>query len=309
MKTDRTRPVGAAVSLAVGLVLLPVNVVAQEPTGSDAPGEAEEAESTAATAQAAPRPNATLEAPVTGPSDDPRAAPAEAPAEPASSEEPTPDPTADTRPPPPPGGFQVRRPEPNYSREELEELAELQRKAAQFEEEAAEFRAATRKMIERKYNQRRKILYDSYEKKIIALEAEQRRRREDAIAKFQAFVSKYPDQPRYTPDAMFRLSELLFERSYDEYLQERNAYDETIVAWEPDTGEPEPIEPAVAYEPTIAMMQRLITEFPEYRLIDGSYYLLGYCLGEQVVEARAVDVFEELAGRFPYIRFRSEVWT
>ena len=26
---------------------------------------------------------------------------------------------------------------------------------------------------------------------------------------------------------------------------------------------------------------RLITEFPDYRLLDGAYYLLGYCLGEQ----------------------------
>ncbi len=280
-------------------------------------------------AQSEPAP----ESPVTEPSEDPRAQPSEAPLseEPANvpemsapaaegdsaadgeSEAPKDagklDPSADPRPPPPPGGFQVRREEPNYSDEELRELADLQKKANEFEKEAEEFRQATRAMIERKYNERRKMLFESYEKRILELEAEQRKRREDAIAKFQAFVAKYPDHPKYTPDAMFRLSELLFERSYDEYLQERNAYDEAMVTWEPDSGEPEPMEPFVAYEPTIAMMQRLITEFPGYRLIDGSYYLLGYCLGEQGEEDRAVEVFEELVIRYPESRFGSEVWT
>ncbi|MEO0815547.1 MAG: tetratricopeptide repeat protein, partial [Myxococcota bacterium] len=279
--------------------------------------------------------------PVTEPAEDPRATPIDAPAEEAAQNvgdasdeaaaeakdaaaqveaaaedvaektEPkaTVDPSADTRPPPPPGGYQVRRSEPNYTDEELQELADLQAKANQFALEAEEYRAAARAMIQRKYEERRKLLYESYEKRIVELESEQRRRRDDAIAKFQAFISKYPDHPRYTPDAMFRLSELLFERSYDEYLQERNAYDDAVVAWEPSSGEPEPIEPLVAYEPTIAMMQRLITEFPGYRLIDGSYYLLGYCLGEQGEEDRAVEVFEELVIRYPESRFGSEVWT
>lgn len=283
------------------------------------------------------------EAPVTEPSDDPRAVASDAPptpsgeggdageageAAPAESEKdgnlvgddadatelPTAaerggEPAVENPPPPPPGGYQVRRPEPNYSDEELRELAELQERANQFQKESEEFREAARKMIERKYNERRRFLYESYEKRIVELEVEQRRRREDAIAKFQAFVAKYPDHPRYTPDAMFRLSELLFERSYDEYLQARNAYDEAMASWNPDSGAPEPMEPFVAYEPTIAMMQRLITEFPGYRLIDGAYYLLGYCLGEQGEEDRAVEVFEELVIRYPESRFGSEVWT
>lgn len=248
------------------------------------------------------------------PTDETPAAPAEETAPEASEtqsvpEEPTSPTQVDSRPPPPPGGYQVRKPRISYSREELQELADLQEKAQRFAAEAAEYRAATRKMIERRYNERRKILYDSYESRIVELEAEQRKRRGDAIAKFRAFIKKYPDHPRYTPDAMFRLSELLFEQSYDEYLQARNVYDNAVQAWDPDSGQPEPLEPIVAYEPTIGLMQRLITEFPEYRLVDGSYYLLGYCLGEQGEEDRAVEVFEELAGRFPDTRFRAEVWT
>lgn len=206
-------------------------------------------------------------------------------------------------------GGQVRRQEPEYSDEELRELAELQLRARQFEAEAAEFRRITRERIERKYKQRRQQLFGAFESQIRLLEQEQRELRDEAIARFQRFIHRYPEHPRYTPDAMFRLSELLFERSYDEYLVQRQLYDEAYETWTPDSGQPEPKEPFVAYEPTIAMMQRLITEYPDYRLADGAYYLLGYCLGEQGDEDRAVEVFEELVLRFEESRFVPEVWT
>ena len=39
-----------------------------------------------------------------------------------------------------------------------------------------------------------------------------------AIALFENFLAKYPNDNRWTPDAMFRLAELYFEKSNDEYL-------------------------------------------------------------------------------------------
>src|SRR5207249_3584809 len=93
------------------------------------------------------------------------------------------------------------------------------------------------------------------------------------------------------------------------YFQARQAYEVAMGEWKPDSGQAEPQEPGFHYEPTIAMMQRLLTEFPDYRLIDGAYYLLGYCLGEQGEEERSVDVYAELVDRFPDSRFAPEVWT
>ena len=46
------------------------------------------------------------------------------------------------------------------------------------------------------------------------------------------------------------------------------------------------------------MMQRLITEYPDYRLVDGAYYLLGYCLGEQGEEDGSLSIFQDLVARF-----------
>lgn len=196
-----------------------------------------------------------------------------------------------------------------YTPEELAELGELEETVTRFEKKAAEYREATRQLIEHKYKQKRDLLFNSYESLIVELEGEQRRRRETAVQKFEAFLEHYPDDLRYTPDAMFRLSELYFERSYDAYFMARQRFDSDIEKWDPDSGVPEPPEPMLHYEPTIAMMQRLITEFPDYRLVGGAYYLLGYCLAEQGEEERAVDVYQELVARRPNSRFTAEVWT
>jgi cellulose synthase operon protein C len=196
-----------------------------------------------------------------------------------------------------------------YTAEELQELTDLGATVQIFEKQAADYRAATRQLIEAKYKEKRDILFNSYEATIVKLEGEQRGRRDAAIAKFEAFLKKYPDDGRYTPDAMFRLSELYFERSYDIYFQARQGYEKALEGWTPESKKPEPVEPAFHYEPTIAMMQRLITEFSDYRLVDGAYYLLGYCLGEQGEEERAADVFLELVGRYPKSKFAPEIWT
>lgn len=212
-------------------------------------------------------------------------------------------------PKPPTGAVGLRTATPNYTPEELRELEELGETVKRFEREALEYREATRQLIEYKYKQKRDRLYNSYERLIQDLEKDQRVRRDAAIAKFEAFVRRYPEDPLYSPDAMFRLSELYFERSYDTYFQARQRFDKAMEHWDPDSGAPEPTEPSFHYEPTIAMMQRLIVEFPDYRLVDGAYYLLGYCLSEQGEEERAVDVYEELVARRPDSRFAPEVWT
>ena len=136
-----------------------------------------------------------------------------------------------------------------HTAEERAELDDLESTVQRFERQAAEYRATTRQLIEYKYQQKRATLHQSYERIIEDLESEQRRRRDDAIAKFEAFIRSYPGDAFYTSDAMFRLSELYFERSYDIYFQARQQYDKAVEAWSPQAGGPEPIEPELHYEP------------------------------------------------------------
>jgi len=219
-------------------------------------------------------------------------------------------PTAPRSVPPSPLGVGLQLdPGAPFSAEEIREIDELGETVRAFEREAKDYRAAARALIEQRYQEKRDALFNAYEGMIVKLEKEQRVRRDHAIASFEAFLLKYPEDASYTPDAMFRLSELYFERSYDIYYQARQKYEKAMETWGPDSDVPEPTEPVFHYEPTIAMMQRLITEFPGYRLLDGAYYLLGYCLGEQGEEERAVDVYQEMLARRPETRFAAEVWT
>lgn len=195
------------------------------------------------------------------------------------------------------------------SAEEQEALRDLLDAAKQYEERAQDFRSETRKIGEFRYKQRHDVVTAESEAELGGLEAEQRSLRDAAIAKFEGFVKQYPDVAKYTPDAMFRLSELYFERSQDVYRKEHAEFDKQLASWDADSGAPPPEEPILHYEPTIALMQRLITEFNDYRLIDGAYYLLGYCLGEQGEDDRSADAFRELVARRPDSRFAPEVWT
>ena len=178
-----------------------------------------------------------------------------------------------------------------------------------FEQYARQYHTDRREFLERRHEARREQLHQSYEESLIALEKQQRERRAVAIAQFEAFVERYPDVPEYTPNALFRLAELYFESSYDAYFQARQQYDKLLEAWTTQDHREEPVEPRVDYGPTIATMRQLIERFADYTLVDGAYYLLGYCLGEQGEEEQAVVVYRDLVSRHPDSRFAPEVWT
>ncbi|MEO8214053.1 MAG: tetratricopeptide repeat protein, partial [Myxococcales bacterium] len=116
-----------------------------------------------------------------------------------------------------------------------------------------------------------------------ANEREAKERRRDAIAMFEAFLQKYPNDKRWTPDAMFRLAELYYEKSAEDFLEADEDYKKAIDSPTPPTTP----SPKVDYTPTITLYKRLLTEFPNYRYLDATYYLLGFCLGEMGQEPQA----------------------
>ena len=82
---------------------------------------------------------------------------------------------------------------------------------------------------------------------------------------------------------MFRLAELYYEKSAEEYLDADEAYKKALDSPSP----PDTPPPRVDYTPTINLYRRLLTEFPSYRFLDAAYYLLGFCLGEMGEEMQA----------------------
>jgi tetratricopeptide (TPR) repeat protein len=162
-------------------------------------------------------------------------------------------------------------------------LEDMAKDVAHFADMVTEYRGTARNILKRAYQQKVKDITAKYDAQIDMNDREARDRRRDAIAMFEAFLLKYPNDKRWTPDAMFRLAELYYEKSAEDYLDADEAYKKAIDGPNPPTTPP----PRVDYTPTINLYRRLLTEFPNYRFLDATYYLLGFCLGEMGEDAQA----------------------
>ena len=101
---------------------------------------------------------------------------------------------------------------------------------------------------------------------------------------FEAFLQKYPNDKRWTPDAMFRLAELYYEKSAEDYLDADEAYKKALDAPNP------PDDAAAARWTTRRPSHSTAGCSPSSRTTGSStptYYLLGFCLGEMGEEQQA----------------------
>ncbi len=208
----------------------------------------------------------------------------------------------------------VARPEPAPSRfaglgrtpEQEKLLEELSEAVQRYEEESREYKREIQLLIQKKYQDKRDRLADSYEKAISSMEVQERQERLEAIARFEEFLRRYPDEPRYTPDVMFRLAELYYERSSDSHLVAMREQEEKLRAL-PDGAESPP-EPQPDFHPSIALYRQLLSRFPDYRLNDGAWYLLGYCLEKQNAFEDGLAAYQKLIAQYPTSRFATEAW-
>jgi TolA-binding protein len=192
--------------------------------------------------------------------------------------------------------------------QERAQLEELSRAIELYEAESREFKREVQLLVEKKYEEKRGTLANSYEKAIRDLEVLERRERLDAIAAFEEFLTRYPNDPRYTPDVMFRLAELYYEKSSDDHAVAMREYEEQLRAMDPEKNLTPPPEPKVNFSKSIALYKRLLNDFPTYKLNDASWYLLGYCQEKQEDFEKARGAYEQLIARYPDSRFTTEAW-
>lgn len=170
-------------------------------------------------------------------------------------------------------------------------MEDIQKEITTFEDASRSYKATAQHVVHQSYQEKRRELIGRYEASIKKEEAAEKKARQDAIALFEGFLGRYPNDLRWSPDVIFRLAELYFERSNEEYLaaasarQQGGGSDAQVV---PDYGR------------TIELYKRLILQFPSYRLIDGAYYLMGYCLGSMNKEAEARQAYLALVCQNKY---------
>jgi TolA-binding protein len=178
-----------------------------------------------------------------------------------------------------------------------------------YEVHARDLKEQLRELTERKYKERRAQIEYNARRQLEPVIARERRHRVEAIEAFERFVATHGTDREYLPDAMFRLAELYYERVDDEYQVALAEYRTAYQQWKAEGSQGDaPPEPSKRFEPSIALYRRLINEFPEYRLLDGAYYLLGYTLRQQGDDKDGIVAWKTLVERFPKSRFYAEVW-
>ena len=155
-------------------------------------------------------------------------------------------------------------------------LDELAQDMTRFADEVKGYRTAANGIIKRTYADKMNAIRAKYEPQIAGNEKEEKQRRIDAIAVLEGFLRRYPADRKWTPDVMFRLAELYYEKAADDFLVAQEAYQKALDSDNPPTTP----SPKPDYVATVNMYRRLLVEFPNYRLLDATYYLLGFCLGE-----------------------------
>jgi TolA-binding protein len=183
----------------------------------------------------------------------------------------------------------IRDDRPPPTREQVAALRELEAEVGRFTKSGTSYREAIRSILRREYTQRRREREQGYARQIREEERLMNEARERAIRLFERFIRRYPDDPHYTPDAMFRLGELYYERSAIQFQ------DAALSGNTPESGHPD-------FMPTINLYRELVRRFPNYRRIDGVYYLIGYCLNEmgEMAEARLAWLNLVCSNRYHY---------
>lgn len=179
-------------------------------------------------------------------------------------------------------GAPAAAPGPMSPMDEAKELDEMSKELSRFEDAQKGYRGTVRHIVQQEYQQKRKDLMARYQAGVDEQEKEQKLRRGAAITLFENFLAKYSHDDRWTPDAMFRLAELYFEKANDEYLTATQNAQASGAQVTPD------------YQKTIDIYKDLISRFPTYRLVDGAYYLMGWCLGEMQKEGESLQAMRAL---------------
>jgi TolA-binding protein len=177
-----------------------------------------------------------------------------------------------------------------------------------YESEIKDYRSTVQEIAERTYLSRREEINEVYDEQIEELRKEERRERNEAIEEFETFLSRYPEHPEYTPDVLFRLAELYYEKTEDQYMMTDREYARLEREYDLGLLAELPPPPEKDFTETIELFERLIAEFPDYRDIDGAYYLLGISYLQMEESDEAVDNFHTLVQLYPNSEFAQETW-
>lgn len=184
----------------------------------------------------------------------------------------------------------------------------LEAAVQRYTEDGAEFRRDLENVFRREIERRRESIDQSYGKEARKLEEVLRDRRKEAIASFERFLSRYPDNAEYSAEILFRLGELYYEDTQDTYQLALPEYEIQHGLWERGKIPDEPKEPEKDYSRSIQAYRTLLDRFPKFVNSDAALYALGYCLEDMGERERAQEAFREIIQKYPKSRWVNQAW-
>jgi cellulose synthase operon protein C len=173
----------------------------------------------------------------------------------------------------------------------------FERQILRYEELIKEYQNDLRSLIKRDIEEKERTVNEKYGQVLKREEEKELASRNDAIKLFEEFIKKYPDNPKYTPSAMYRLAELYYERSVIDYGEKYSKYEELQEQYDKKLVGSEPAEPVLDFNDTTELYESLIEKFPDFQYIGSVYYMLGYCYAESGNGDKAVKVWLDLIGK------------
>ncbi len=182
------------------------------------------------------------------------------------------------------GGVELKREDdrPPPTEQQVAALKQLEAEVESFARIGGAYQQTVASILRRSYLWQRRGMEQEFERQITEEERLQHEARLSAIEHFERLIEKYPDDVEYTPDAMFRLGELYYERTAIQY---QDAMDRFMEERDRLARKGEPYddlkEPRKDFSDTVGLYTELAQRFPEYSRLDGVYYLIGYCQNEK----------------------------
>ena len=164
----------------------------------------------------------------------------------------------------------------------------LEREVIYFENRVKNFRDEIKLLVAREISEKKFIVEEKFSKAIRKQELAEIQNRNEAIILFEEFIKKHPDNPKYTPGAMYRLAELYYEKSMVAFAAKMAEHDIEVEKFEKHEIASEPETPKVDFSDSIELYKKMVSKFPDFEYIDAVYYLLGYCYSESGFEEEAV---------------------
>ena len=195
-----------------------------------------------------------------------------------------------------------------------EEVSAFEETWARFQSRTKAYEAETREHLAAREAEERAELAEGYDQLIDTLEAMERDQRELTIERFEEFLRKYPNSPDAS-HVRFRLAELYFEKSKEEFFEKMAAFSEAEAAIDYESEDLED-QLALLGEPpmqdlsrNIALYERIVSDnlkLPKeerYEFLAGTFLMLGFSYYDpnsaQNDEAKAMEAYRGLIEHVP----------